>query len=73
MRHLDADNLHYHTFHSKSQMPIKAVIRHFASDTPTEDASNVLVTVGFSVVSVRQVTANRPLPHGDTQNISPHF
>jgi hypothetical protein len=43
---------------TNSEKPIKAVICHLPPDTPTEDISNSLEGLGFSVISVRQMTAD---------------
>jgi hypothetical protein len=68
--HLENKNLSYYTFHPKSEKPIKAVIRHLPSDTPAEDISNGLQDLGFSVISVRQMTANRQSPEGGSMKIN---
>jgi hypothetical protein len=38
--------------------PVKAVIRHLPGNTP-EDLSNELVALGYSMISVQQMTATR--------------
>jgi hypothetical protein len=63
-------HLEQNTFHPKSEKPIKAVFRHLPGDTPAEDISNELVALGFSVISVRQMTASRQLPQGGTQIVN---
>jgi hypothetical protein len=45
MRHSDAQNLPYYTFHPKSTKPMKAVIRHLPGNTPAEDISNEWVAL----------------------------
>jgi hypothetical protein len=57
--HFGSKNLHYYTFHSKSQKPIKAVMRHLPSSTPAEDISDGLVSLGFDVISVKQISSTR--------------
>jgi hypothetical protein len=64
--HFDGRNLNYYTFHPKSEKPIKAVIRHLPIDTTAEDISNGLTELGFRVLSVRQMTANRRSTEGET-------
>jgi uncharacterized paraquat-inducible protein A len=54
--HFDSQNLSYYSF-SKSEEPIKAVIHHLPHNTPAEDISDWLVSLGFNVVSVKQMTA----------------
>jgi hypothetical protein len=68
--HFEQNSLHFHTFHAKSEKSINAVIRHLPGDTPAEDISNELVALGFSVISVRQMTVNRQLPQGGTQIVN---
>jgi hypothetical protein len=68
--HLEQNILQFCTFHPKSEKPIKAAIRHLPGDTPAEDISNELVALGFSVISVQQMTANRQLPKGETQIVN---
>jgi hypothetical protein len=53
--HLESKSLHYYTFHPKSQKPIKAVIQHLPLNTTAEDISDGLVTLGFDVISVKQM------------------
>jgi hypothetical protein len=68
--HFDSNNLHCYTYHLKSEKPIKAVIRHLPGDTPAEDISNGLQDLGFSVLSVNQLTATRPLPEGGSHTVN---
>jgi hypothetical protein len=58
-KHFDSNIITYFTFHPKSEKLIKATIRHLPSDTPTEDISNVLQDLGYSILSVRQMTSLR--------------
>jgi hypothetical protein len=55
----DHRQLSYFTFHPKCEKPIKAVIRHLASDTPAEDISQELTALGFNIISARQMTVSR--------------
>jgi hypothetical protein len=57
--HFDSQNLSYYLFFPKSEKPIKAVITHLPLNTPAEDISDGLVSLGFDVVSVKQMTATR--------------
>jgi hypothetical protein len=70
MRHLDARKVPYYTIISKSLNPMKAVIRQLPEDTPAEDISNELVALGYSVISVRQMTATRPQLQGGLQTFN---
>jgi hypothetical protein len=65
----DGRNMNYYTFHAKSDKPIKAVIRNLPIETPAEDICNGLSELGFSVMSVRQLTSNRRPPEGDNQRL----
>jgi hypothetical protein len=51
--HFDSQNLSYYSFFPKSEKAIKAVIRHIPHNTPAEDISDHLVSLGFNVVSVK--------------------
>jgi hypothetical protein len=63
---LEENNLQYFTFSPKSEKPIKAVICHIPPDTPAEDISNSLQGLGFNIINVRQLMANRTAPNGQT-------
>jgi hypothetical protein len=65
----DGRKMSYYTFHPKSEKPIKAIIRHLPIDTPAEDIRNGLTEIGFSVMSVRQLTTNCRSLEGDTQKL----
>jgi hypothetical protein len=60
-------NLSYFTFYSKSEKPVKAVIRPLPSDTPAEDIANGLRSLGFTVISVRQMTTTRRMTGGGSE------
>jgi hypothetical protein len=66
--HFDSQNLSYYFF-SKSEKTIKAVIGHLPHNTPAEDISDGLVSVGFDVVSVKQMTATRRSPPEESKII----
>jgi hypothetical protein len=57
--HFDADNLSYYTFYPKSEKSMNAVICHLPHNTPAEDISDGLVSLGFDVISVKQMIATR--------------
>jgi hypothetical protein len=57
--YFDYKDLHYFTFHHKSEKSVKAVTRHLPIDTPAEDVSNGLQDLGYSVFSVKQMTEVR--------------
>jgi hypothetical protein len=63
--YLEKNNVQYFTF-SNSEKPIKAVICHLPPDTPAEDISNSLEDLGFSVINVKQLTANQRATNGQT-------
>jgi hypothetical protein len=48
--HFDSQNLSYYSF-PKSEKPIKAVICSLPDNTPEEDISDGLMSLGFDVVS----------------------
>jgi hypothetical protein len=60
--HFDNKLLLYFTFYPKSEKPIKAVIRHLPHNTPAKNISDGLVSLGFDVVSVKQMTTTRRSP-----------
>jgi hypothetical protein len=62
--YLEKNNLHYFIFSPNSERPIKVVIRRHPPDTPAEDISNSFESLGFNIIYVRQMTANRTAPHG---------
>jgi hypothetical protein len=55
--HFDSQNLCYYSIFPKSEKPIKVVLRHLPHDTPAEDISDRVVSLGFDVVSIKQTTA----------------
>jgi hypothetical protein len=67
--HFDSQNLSSSSFFLKSEKPIKAVIRHLPLNTPAEDISDGLVSLGFDVVSVKQMTATRRTPPEESKII----
>jgi hypothetical protein len=69
----EANNLNYFTFHPKSEKPIMAVIRNLPIQTPSEDISKGLEELGYSIISVKQVTASRPSPERIKQINLPLF
>jgi hypothetical protein len=60
-KHLE-NNLSHFTFFPKSEKPFKAVIRHVPKNTPAQDISNGLEDVGFHIIRVKQMSANRHSP-----------
>jgi hypothetical protein len=67
--HFDSQNLSYYSF-PKSEKPIKAVIRHLQHNTPAEDISDTLVSLGFDFVSVKQMTATHQSPREESKIIN---
>jgi hypothetical protein len=55
-------NLSYFPFFPKNEKPIKVVMRHLPSNTPAQDISDGPVSLGFDVVSVKQMTASHRWP-----------
>jgi hypothetical protein len=64
--YLKKNNLHYFTFSPNSKKPMKAVIHHLHPDMPAEVISNSLEDLSFNVFNVRQMTATRTAPNGQT-------
>jgi hypothetical protein len=54
----------------KSEKPMKVVIRHLPHNTPAEDISNRLVSLGFDVISAKQMTANHRSPTEGSRTIN---
>jgi hypothetical protein len=61
-KHLEKNNLPYFTFFPKSENPIKAVICHLPTNTPVQYISEGLVDLGFDIINVKQMSANRQSP-----------
>jgi hypothetical protein len=57
--YFDYKDLHYFTFHRKSEKSVKAVNRHLPINKPAEDRSNGLQDLGYRVFSVKQMTEVR--------------
>jgi hypothetical protein len=55
--HFNNQRMSYFTFYPKSQKPVKAVTEHLPH--PTEDIYDGLMSLGFDVISVKQMTTNR--------------
>jgi hypothetical protein len=62
-------NLSYYSFFPRSRKPIKADVRHLPANTPAEDTSDGLVTLGFDVVRVKRMNYNRRSPPEGTTRI----
>jgi hypothetical protein len=72
--HFDTNNLSYYSFYPKSENPMKAVIRHLPQNIIAEDISDGLGSLGFDVISVKQMTAiRRSPPEGSKITILPLF
>jgi len=54
-KHLEERKISFYTFFSKSLKPIKAIIRQLPGNTPAEDIVKELQSIGFDVISVRQL------------------
>jgi hypothetical protein len=59
----EKNNLNYFIFSPNSENPIKAVICHLLPETRAEYISNSLEDLGFNIINVRQMTANRRATH----------
>jgi hypothetical protein len=60
--YLEKNKLSYFSFFPKPESPIEAVIRHLPLNTPAEDISDMLLSLGFDVISVKQKTTTRRTP-----------
>jgi hypothetical protein len=49
---------------------MKAVIRHLPHNTPAEDISDGLLSLGFDVISVKQMTATRRSPSDGSTTVN---
>jgi hypothetical protein len=67
--HFDSQNLSYYSSFPKSEKPIKVVICHLPHNTPAEDISDGLVSLGFDV-SVKQMTSTRRSPPEESKIIN---
>jgi hypothetical protein len=70
IRHFEAKNVPFFQYHPKALRPVKATIRQLAGDTPAEDISNELVALGFSFISMRQMTSSKQHRLGCSQLIN---
>jgi hypothetical protein len=72
---LETNKLPFFTFFPKSEKHVKAVIHHLPLNTPAEDISDGLVSMGCDVICVKQMTTTRrnPPPEGTTTAILPLF
>jgi hypothetical protein len=57
--HFDTNNLPYYSFCPKTQKSMYKVIRHLPHNTHAEDIPDGPVSLGFDVISVKQMTATR--------------
>jgi hypothetical protein len=63
--YIERNSIPYYTFFPKSEKPIKAVIRHLPQNTPAEDMSDGLESLGYDVIRVKQmITTRRSPPEG---------
>jgi hypothetical protein len=71
--YLEKSKLSYFTFPPESEKPIKAVIRHLPQNTPADDISDGQVSLGFDVISVKQMKATRQTPPEGTSTVNLPF
>lgn len=65
MRHFDARRIPFYTSHSNSLKLARTIIQQLPGDTPVKDSANESVALGYSVISVWQMTASRTQPQGE--------
>jgi hypothetical protein len=68
--HFENKHISYYSFYPKSEKHIKALIRHLAHDTPAEDISDGLVSLGFDVISVKRMKTTRRSPPEESKVIN---
>jgi hypothetical protein len=61
---LTEKNLIFFLFYSKADKLVKAVIKHLPGNASAEDTTVVLQKLDYDVMSVKQMTAKRPVPEG---------
>jgi hypothetical protein len=62
--------LSHYSFYLISEKHMKAVIGHPPHNTPAVEVSVGLVSLGFDVISVKQMTATRRSPSGGSTTIN---
>jgi hypothetical protein len=70
---LATHNLSYFTSYPKSLKPIKALVCHLPISTPAENISDGLVSLGFDIISIRQVSTTHGSPEGTATKDLPLF
>jgi hypothetical protein len=68
--HLEETNLSFFTFYPKAEKPIKAVIRQLPQNTPASDICDGLVSLGFHLISVKQMTTTRWSPSKEPKSLN---
>jgi hypothetical protein len=68
--YFESRNLSYFPFYPNSEKPIKPVIRHLPQNTPDEGISDGLISLGFDVINVKQMTTTRRPPPEETKVIT---
>jgi hypothetical protein len=63
-------NLHFFTFYTKADKPVKAIIRHLPGNIYSENITVALQEIDYDVASVKQTTAKRPIPEGGVTHTS---
>jgi hypothetical protein len=71
--YLENNNLEYLTFYPKSLKPMEAMICQLPLSTLAEDISAVLVSLGFDVISIKQMTAAHQSPCKGSTTINLHL
>jgi hypothetical protein len=60
--YIERNSIPYYTFFPKSENPFKVVIRHLPQNTPAEDISDGLESLGYDVIRFKQMTTTRRSP-----------
>jgi hypothetical protein len=67
---LDEKKLHYFTFYTKASKPVKTIIRYLPCNISAEDITVAFQEIDYECISVKQVTAKRPIPEEGITNTS---
>jgi hypothetical protein len=67
---LTEKNLHFVTFYTMVNKPVKAVIGYLPGNISAEDIPVALQETDYDSISVKQMTANHPTPEGGVTHTS---
>jgi hypothetical protein len=64
LSYLSEHNLHYFTFYTQSDKPVKPAIRHLHVNISSQDIIPSLQMLSYDVISIKQMTTKRLSPDG---------